>query len=184
VRRTSSLDKRIYKSIEIRETATAVRTYFTKDIDPITKEKSLTKLTSVGRPEVKQTDLSQITFFGKDRVDYMKKCAKTNKGKPFWTPEERNIFGIPFRSKIKSGVKISMASVDRFIISLKVTYPTFIDSLSDPVIRRSVYYCVNNLSKKKVTCFGPFPETLDTGPLAVKEFVINKTSKRRYPVAD
>jgi hypothetical protein len=38
------------------------------------------------------------------------------------------------------------------------------------------------MSKKKVTCFGPFPETPNTGPLAVKQFVYDKTSKKRYPI--
>jgi hypothetical protein len=181
-RQSKPIAERVYKSKEIEETATAIRTYCKPAIDPITKEKSSTSFITIGKPEVKQTDLSITTLFGENRFDYVNKCVATDKGKPFWTPKEREILYRGFCSKIKRGVKIPMTSVDKFIISLKITYPIFIQSLSDKVIRRSIYNCVNYMSKKKITCSGPFPEPPDTGPLAVKQLLYSETTKMYYPL--
>lgn len=158
----------------------------TRDYFKFTRKGRFAELLPIGKPEVSQRDLFKVTLFGQDRVAYMDDCRRkaSNKGKPFWTPEERSIFYLPFRSTVKRGVRVSMMRVDKLINSLKVTYPTFIDSLNNKDIRLSINRCVSHMSKKRVTSFGPFPKDPDSGPLAVKYFIYNRETKMRHPVID
>jgi hypothetical protein len=82
----------------------------------------------------------------------MAESAASRMGQPFWTQEERNMFRNTFASMIKRGTLIRKKECDGRIDGfLKHMYPAFTTSLEDAKIRRSIYMCVNHMSKKRVT---------------------------------
>lgn len=122
---------------------------------------------------VLQKDLTLTSFFDEERKLEMVNCSREGKGQPFWTTRERTMFHQRFyNTYIKKGKKIAMKRVQQFAEQLADEYNCFRIALKDKKLIRSLYYCLNNLSRnRKYIKLAESWEEIDFGPLANMEVV-------------
>jgi hypothetical protein len=114
--------------------------------------------------DVKQVDITEITLFTdcrENEIYKQKEGSRGGLGHVFWSEAERRLFQNRFyESFMKQGKKIRMGLVKGYCKQLCDEFPAFQKSFSDPKIIKSVYYCVNNMSRKKNFLY-PIKETFE-----------------------
>jgi hypothetical protein len=113
---------------------------------------------------VQQIDITTLTLFCDHREDEIYKLKEEKNGgngHVFWTEDEKRIFQLRFYSSfMKTGKKISMSLVKGYCKQLSDEFPAYKQSFSQKKIVNSVYYCVNNMSKKRAFIY-PIKMTLE-----------------------
>jgi hypothetical protein len=167
-RKNVSVEKRCYKVNDIipGSTSLSVSGYLKVKLDA---SNDIVRMKSLGRVPIEQMDLTTRTFFDEDRKKCMEQSASKGEGQSFWTKKERRVFQSFFLSSIKSGTRISAKRVYSCIDDkLKFTYPCFIQSFDDAKIRKSIYYVINYMAKKRLTNFGKLKRTADLGTKSIE----------------